>query len=594
MDTHCIRSPICAVVGHVDHGKSSILDYIRNTNIVASEAGSITQAIGASIIPIEMITQKCEHLVKSMNMNFTIPGLLFIDTPGHAAFSSLRKRGGSLADIAIVVVDIKEGFKPQTIESIKILQDSKTPFIIAVNKIDTLHSYKTQVQNSVQSVLGNMQKQSANLQSEFETKMYEIVQKSYELGFPAERFDRVSDFTKEVALVPVSALKGDGMPELLMVLSALTQKYLEKKLHISAEGPAKGTILEIKESQGVGTVLDTIIYDGTLSVGDIIVIGDLHEPIVTKVKGLYVPATAKDMRDSKSKYTSVKSVCAATGVRICAQNLDRVSSGMPIAVCTEDNVVQVQKEIMTEIESIDIPLKEKGVIVKADTIGSLEALVSLLSQEDIPVREATVGEISKRDLLEVEANLQTDPDNAVLLGFNIKKPKVVPKGITVFTAPVIYELLDNFTAWRKDLLDKKQKAQKESLPKVCVCKFLDRCSFRQSNPAVFGVEVLRGTLTKNSILMKKDGSKVNIVQNIQEDSKDVPFAEKNAQVAIAIPGVTIGRQIHEGDVFYTMISESDFLSMKKQKDLLSAEEIEIVKEIAEINRTLNPVWGIEE
>ncbi len=589
-----MRSPICAVVGHVDHGKSSILDFIRNTNIVANEAGSITQAIGASIIPIEVIKKKCGDLAKQMKLTFTIPGLLFIDTPGHAAFSSLRKRGGSLADIAIVAVDIKEGFKPQTIESIKILQESKTPFIIAVNKIDTLNSYKTQSQTQEKSVLANIAKQTPQLQSEFETKMYEIVQKSYELGFPAERFDRVSDFTKEVALVPTSALKGDGMPELLLVLSALTQKYLEQKLHMSANGPAKGTILEVKDEIGMGTALDVIIYDGTISVNDIVVIGDLEEPTVTKVRGLFVPSSMSDMRDKKGKYVSVKSVCAATGVRICGSNLDRVKSGMPIAVCTQENVAKVQKEIMKEIQSMQLELDEKGVIVKADTIGSLEALVTLLKQENIPVREASVGEISKRDLLEIEANLQTDEDNAVLLGFNIKKPVQIPKGTQVFVAPVIYELIEKFVEWRKEKFAQKEQQEISSLPKVGCCKFLDGCAFRQNNPAVFGVEVLQGEITKNMLLMKKDGSRVNQVSTIQENNKDVSNAQKGAQVAISISGVTIGRQIDEGDIFYSMICESDFLKMKEKKHLLNEEQKNLLKEIAEINRKQNPVWGLDE
>src|SRR3989338_9048939 len=133
-----LRQPIIAILGNVDSGKTQLLDTIRNTAIVESEPGRITQSIGCSIIPIESIKKICGNMLENLKLEIKIPGFLIIDTPGHAAFTSLRKRGGNLADMAILVVDVNDGIKVQTIECIGILRQYKTPFVIALNKIDLI------------------------------------------------------------------------------------------------------------------------------------------------------------------------------------------------------------------------------------------------------------------------------------------------------------------------------------------------------------------------------------------------------------------------------------------------------------------------
>jgi translation initiation factor 5B len=293
------RKVLVTVVGHVDHGKTSLLDKIRRSAVTSGEAGAITQAIGVSIIPIETIKKICGKLLDALGDKITVPGLLTIDTPGHAAFTSLRKRGGSLADIAILVIDINEGFKPQTIESIEILKSNKVPFIVATNKIDLLPGWKY---DENKNLLQNISELGHQEQGEFEKKMYEIVGKFGELGIQAERFDRVSDYTKQVALVPLSAHTGQGIPELLMVLTGLAQKYLEQSLQVEIEGNAKGTILEVKEEKGLGTTVDTIIYNGALKVNDNLIIGNIGEPIVVKVRALLEPVELSEMRDKKGKF----------------------------------------------------------------------------------------------------------------------------------------------------------------------------------------------------------------------------------------------------------------------------------------------------
>lgn len=591
--TQCIRSPICVVVGHVDHGKSSVLDWIRSSNIVSSEAGGITQAIGASIIPLEVIKQKCGTLLDKMKLSFSIPGLLFIDTPGHAAFGSLRKRGGSIADIAIVVVDVREGCMPQTIESIKILKEAKTPFVVAVNKIDAINGYKTCEQQKTTSILANIQKQSPEVITRIETQMYTVVQQLYELGFPCERFDRVADFSKEVALIPISARVGDGMSELLMVITALTQKYLEEHLKVDVTGTAKGSILEVKEVQGMGTVIDAIIYDGTMNTNDIIVIGDLSEPIVTKIRGLFVPSTLKDMRDEKSKYKPTKSVCAATGVRICAPGLDRVKSGMPLATATEQTIESVQTEIMQQLDAFKIELDTQGIVIKADTIGSLEAMMYLLREEKIPVRAASVGQISKKDILDAKSNIEKAEEYAVILGFNIAKPDdIKDKDIRLFVEPVIYKLVDDYKAFKADIEKKRLNERLAQLPAICKVQFLHGCSFRQNNPAIFGIHVHQGVIKINMPLIKADLSRIGYVKGLQHNKQSLSQATKEMEVALSVDGITIGRQIAEGDYLYTQLSEEEYLKFKDYTHLLTAEQKDLLKEIAELYRKINPVWGL--
>lgn len=275
-------------------------------------------------------------------MELKFDGLLCIDTPGHAAFSSLRRRGGNLADIAVLVIDINQGLQPQTIEAIEILKNYKTPFIIAANKIDTISGWRVK-QNM--PVLKDAAEQDARTVTQFETKIYEIVGKLFEHGLEADRFDRVSDFTKQVAIVPTSAKSGEGMPELLLMLAGLAQKYLEGKLADSdTKNPGHGTILEVKEMQGVGTILDVILYDGHMKVGDNLIIGGMEYPIVTKIKALLEPNDLQDMRDKKSKYKNVDEVNAACGVRVSANDVEEAISGMPVMTCCDEEIENTKKQ----------------------------------------------------------------------------------------------------------------------------------------------------------------------------------------------------------------------------------------------------------
>ncbi len=584
-----IRQPIITFVGHIDHGKTSLQDYIRDSSITKSEAGKITQHIGSSNIPLETVKKLCGKLLDTLKLKFTIPGLLFIDTPGHAAFTNLRRRGGNLADIVILVININEGVMPQTLECIDILKQYKTPFIIALNKIDLLQGWQSK--NSF--LIQNIKSQSETIQKILDTKLYELVGKLSELGFNAERFDRIEDYTKQIAIVPTSAKTGEGIPELLMVLTGLAQKFMEQNLNVNTEGNARGTVMEIKEEKGIGKTIDAIIYDGNLKQNDIIVIGTLDEPISTKVKALLEPVPLADMRDKKTKFSSVKQVSAASGVKIFAPELEKVVAGMPLRSCPANEVEKVKEEIRKEVEEVVIETDTQGIVIKADSLGSLEALTKLLKEKNISVKKASIGNISKKDISDASINYEQDPLNAVILGFNVELiPGVKPQKVKVIKNNVIYKLIEDFEKYREQEKKRIEGKEIEFLVRPCKLQIMKGYVFRQNNPAVVGVDVLAGTLKVAVPLMKKDGHVLTEVKSMQHDQDSIETAERGKQVAISLPKVTVGRQINENDILYSAVPEEDFRKLKELKKHLSEEEKTILKEIALIMREKNPMWGI--
>jgi translation initiation factor 5B len=567
-----LRSPTCVFVGHVDHGKSSILDRIRGTSIVKQEAGGITQKISSSKVSLEHIKKLAGNLLTKLKFDITLPGILFIDTPGHASFTSLRKRGGNIADIAVLVVDIREGFKPQTIEAIEILKHYKTPFILALNKIDLLSGWRG---STNKTLIESINSQGEFVKNLLDQKLYEIVGKLYEYGLNAERFDRVQDYTKQVAIVPVSALTSEGVPELIMIISGLAQRFLEERLKVQKEEQGKGVVLEVNEQKGLGCVLNIILYDGSLKVNDTILVGGTSKIISSKVRGIF------------EQGKSVKKVDAATSIVVCGPNLDDVSSGMPFRVAN-NNANEIKKEIQNEIKEVLIETDKDGIIVKADSVGSLEAIIFMLKEKKIKISKASIGEISKKDIIDAES--QKDELNKVILGFNVKNAKI--KDVEIITNDIIYKIIENFGKFREEKIKEIELRQLQRINKPCKIVFLRNYIFRQSNPAVIGVEILTGTLKVEMHFIKKDGIKIGEVKSIQSEGKGASEAEKGKQVAVSLPSVTVGRQITEGDVFISDINESDFRKLKDMKRFLNQDEVELLKEIISIKRKENPLWGV--
>ena len=580
-----IRQPIVSVLGHVDHGKTTLLDFIRGTAVAARESGAITQHIGATEIPIDAIKQVCGNLLQGKA--FSLPGLLFIDTPGHHAFTTLRSRGGSLADIAILIVDITEGVKPQTYESINILKQYKTPFIIAANKIDKISGWQTTDKLAKQRI----ESQPPKVTQVFEEKLYELIGDLYDQGFQAELYYKIKDFRKSIGIVPISAKKGEGINELLMTLVGLAQRFLEEQLHIET-GPAKGTVLEVKEEVGMGTTIDTIIYNGVIKSSDTIAIGTKSEPVVTTIKALLKPKPLDEIRDPRERFDSVKEVSAASGIKISSPNLDNVIPGAPLRVITDD-----EEEIIEEIKKqtrIDIEVDEDGLLIKADTIGSLEALIKESREKGIKIRKAEIGNVSKRDITEAAAT--TDPFNKVIFSFNVKilpeaKEELAETDVTVFNEDVIYTILEKYDDWYAKTKDILEKQRRQTYTHPGMIKILPEYIFRVSHPAIFGVRILAGRIHQDIRLMREDGRVIGRIKAIQEENQSVDEAKQGAEVAVSVDGITIGRQVKGGDILYTDIPSEDAKKLRDM-DVLTLDEKDVLEKIFEIKRKTEKFWGM--
>jgi translation initiation factor 5B len=574
-----IRSPIVSVLGHVDHGKTTLLDKIRGTSVAAGEPGAITQHVGASFVPIDAIEKKCKELIKRYKFKLSVPGLLFIDTPGHEAFTNLRKRGGSIADLAVLVVDITQGFQPQTIEALEILKAYKTPFVVAANKIDLLNGWIVKPDVCFADTFSS---QREFVQNELDEKIYAFVRKLAEFGFDSERFDRVTDMTKQVLIIPVSAKTGEGFQDMLLLLAGLSQKFMGKILDVEMEKPAVGNVLEVKEVMGLGMTIDAIIYEGKIEVGDKIALASFDGPIVTKVKAILQPAPMEEIRDPKKKFSAINKVYAAAGIKIAAPGLEHAIPGSPLEV-VGINEEKAKKEIEEEVDRIKIDKKNDGVIIKTDALGSLEAVTSLL-KGTCPIRKADVGFVTRKDLAEAESVKKRDRYCGAIFAFNIKITHDITTeahnmGIKIFHSNVIYRLNEEYEKWKKDeeKLEKKEVLGKYIYPAKII--IIPGYVFRTSKPAIVGVEVLGGILKPDTPLMNEDGETVGEVQSIQENNISIDKAEKGAKIAVSIKNATVNRTIFERQILFSAVPAAHLYAL--QDRFADKKLLEEIKKIVE-------------
>ncbi|MGB9713751.1 MAG: translation initiation factor IF-2 [Candidatus Bathyarchaeales archaeon] len=590
-----IRQPIVCVLGHVDTGKTLLLDKIRKTSVQAREVGGITQHIGASFFPAETLKQLVGPMLFMVKAEIEIPGLLVIDTPGHEAFTNLRRRGGSVADIAILVIDVLRGFEAQTYECIEILKARKTPFLVAANKIDRLPGWKSYPDTPF---LKAYQLQDRYVREDLDARLYDIIGVFSRLGFRADRFDRIRDFTKTIAIVPTSAKTGEGITELLMVLVGLTQQYLKKQLQ-TTEGAAKGTVLEVKEEPGLGLTVNTIIYDGVLHGDDLIVVGGKEKPIATRIRAILVPKPLDEIRDPRDKFSSVDSVSAAAGVKIVAPELEGALAGAPLyAVPPGEDVEKYVRLVSEEVERIRIATDVEGVILKADTLGSLEAIAEILKRNNVPVRLADVGDVSKRDVIEASIVKEHEPLYGVILAFNVKvlpdaEEEAKNKSVQIFMEKIIYHLIDNYLSWLKTQHEAKIEEEFEKLVKPGKIRVLEGYIFRRAKPAIFGVEVLAGRIKPRYTLVRgEDGKDLGEIQQIQEKGAALSEAKQGMQVAISMDKPMVGRHLFEKDVLYVKVPEADAKALlTKFMDKLTAEEQEALNEYVALMRKKTSFWA---
>ena len=579
------RQPIVSVLGHVDHGKTSLLDKIRGGTVADREAGRITQHIGATEVPVDVLKEACSDL--GCNLTFRLPGLLFIDTPGHHSFMTLRSRGGALADMAVLIVDIKEGFKPQTIESLEILRREKTPFIVAANKVDRIAGWNSQNKPFVRS-FGEQTEDARNRMNE---ELYKLIGGLYDHGFSADRYDGIKDFTRNVAIVPMSAKTGEGIEDLLLTLIGLAQTYLKGELEVE-EGEGEGTILEVKEVVGLGTTLDTIVYEGVFRKGDEVVIGTHDEPLVTRIKALLKPKPLDEIRDPRERFDEVREVSAAAGIKVVTPEAEGVMAGAPIKVIgnlDRDKLIDmVRDESQPSIDTV-----ETGVIIRADAIGSIEGLASELKDKDIPISNAEIGDIAQKDI--IRAATLNEPLHRVILAFNVN---LLPEAeeyledvdVKIFRREVVYQLVEDYVDWMEEKKKELEGERRDKITHPGKLRILDDKIFRLSKPAIVGVRVLGGHIGLDQQLLKEDGRVVGTIKSIRSGEKNVDDASQGEEVAVAIDGVTIGRQIKGGEDLYINIPEGD---AKKLRNIeLDFDENRILEEVREIKKKERPFWGM--
>lgn len=510
-----LRSPICCILGHVDTGKTKLLDKIRQTNVQEGEAGGITQQIGATYFPVDALQQKIAAVNQDGKFDFKVPGLLVIDTPGHESFSNLRSRGSSLCNIAILVVDIMHGLEPQTLESMKLLRDRKTPFIVALNKIDRLYGWKKIDNNGFQDSLAF---QNKNVQNEFRDRLEKTKLAFAEQGFNSELFYENKNMARFVSLVPTSAHTGEGIPDMLKLLVSLTQERMTSSLMYLSE--VECTVLEVKVIEGLGTTIDVILSNGVMREGDRIVLCGIDGAIATNIRALLTPAPLKELR-LKSQYVHNKEAKASLGIKIAADDLQGAIAGSRLLVVgPEDDEEELEEEVMADLEALMSKTSKDraGVSVQASTLGSLEALLEFLKQSKIPVANINIGPVYRKDVIRAVRMLDKDETKqfAVMLCFDVKVDKEAQQyadeqGIKIFTADIIYHLFDDFTKHMAQLVE--QKKEESKLQAVFPCVLSPLSVFNKKDPIVVGVDVVEGSL---KVLTPIAAVKHNSVTGVKE------------------------------------------------------------------------------
>ncbi|KAF2837149.1 hypothetical protein M501DRAFT_986489 [Patellaria atrata CBS 101060] len=588
-----LRSPICCILGHVDTGKTKLLDKIRQTNVQEGEAGGITQQIGATYFPVEALKKKTDVVNRDGSFIFNVPGLLVIDTPGHESFTNLRSRGSSLCNIAILVVDIMHGLEPQTLESMRLLRDRKTPFIVALNKIDRLYDWKKVDNNGFQESL-SLQKKS--VQAEFRDRLERTKVAFAEQGFNSELYYENKSMARNVSLVPTSAHTGEGIPDLIKLLCKLTQERMTNSIMYLSE--VECTVLEVKVVEGLGTTIDVILSNGVLKEGDRIVICGTNGPIATNIRALLTPAEMKELR-VKSAYVHNKEVKASMGIKIAADGLDQAIAGSRLLVVgKDDDEDELGDEVMSDIANLlsKISTTGRGVSVHASTLGSLEALLEFLRVSKVPVANIGIGPVFKRDVMQAGTMLEKQKEYAVMLCFNVKIDKEAQQyadsvGVKIWTAEIIYHLFDKWTAHMKEL--SAQRKEESKMLAVFPCVLAPVAVFMKKDPIVVGVDVIEGNLRlntpicaikRNPVTKVKDIINLGRVTSIERDHKQIDICKKGQpSVAVKIEGPNqplYGRHLEEKDTLYSLISRQSIDTLKDfYRDEVSRDEWALIKKL---------------
>jgi len=544
-----LRSPICVIMGHVDTGKTKLLDKIRKTNVQLGEAGGITQQIGATYFPSDTLKKMTRFFAEKYKLEYMLPGLLIIDTPGHQSFTNLRSRGSSLCDIAILVVDIMHGIQSQTLESISLLQAKRTPFIIALNKIDCIADWAPSQQQYC-PFAKTYPTQSQACKDHFQKRLSKVTTEFAEKGINVTPYFKLKygENVKitEIPIVPTSARTGEGIPDLLMLVQLITQTKMKKKL--VSKNELQCSVLEVKVEEGIGTTLDVVLVNGVLKVHDTIVLAGQKDgvsvPIVTTIRALLTPQPLKELR-VKSEWVSHPVIYAAMGCKISASNLDGAIAGSELFVAHDDNEVELyQDKVLQDTQSIlqQVDKEDIGLMVQSSTLGSLEALLSYLHSKNLKVAQIAIGPVHRKDVLAIAPMVEKAPTYAVILAFDVTvtpeaKAAAQEFGVTIFEAKIIYHLTDQYEQFLATVKARAKEAARKKAVFPAIIKINNGGIFRRNDPMILGVTVLEGTLRKGTPLCALVNDKIRgigTIDGLKLNDKDVEKAPTGSEVSVSI------------------------------------------------------------
>ncbi|EFO26683.2 elongation factor Tu GTP binding domain-containing protein [Loa loa] len=540
--TNNLRSPVICVLGHVDTGKTKMLDTIRRTNVQDGEAGGITQQIGATQVPAAAIIERTKMVRDFIGHEMKIPGLLIIDTPGHESFSNLRSRGSSLCDYAILVVDLMHGLEQQTLESFNLLRKRQTPFVIALNKIDRLYDYES---NPRKDIYQHLKSQPLNTQLQFKELKDKVVLQFAEQGVNVVMANENRDLNEYISMVPTSAFLGDGIGNIMAHIVSDSQNRLAEKLAYCEELDC--TVMEVKSLPGLGTTIDVILVNGSLRVGDVIVLTGTDGAIITQIRELLMPQPLKELR-VKNAYEHYQMIKGAQGIKILAKNLEKALAGLPIFVANrEDELLVLKEDCEAQLSKALMAIKKKpeGVYVQASTLGSLEALLEFLRTQKIPYSNVNIGPVHKKDVQKAAAMLERKEEYACILAFDVRVDREVEQfaateGVRIFSADIIYHLEDSFLKYREELKLKRRRQNEHLAVFPCKLRILPQHIFNARNPIVIGVSVDAGQLKRGVPLCvpSKDSIFIGTVSSIERNHEQVEIARTGEEVCIKIENTT--------------------------------------------------------
>lgn len=560
------RRPIVSVLGHVDHGKTELLDAIRDSNVQNSEPGGITQHVKATNMSIDSV----RNLTSGFSDEVNIPGFVWIDTPGHDAFKTARSKGGQFADIAVLVIDVKNGLQPQTIESIEILKRNQTPFVVALNKIDKLPGWN-----------GSVSESTDVFRDRLRNRAYEISGSLHEHGITANLYDKIDDFQKNVAMIPISAKESFGVSELSRVVIGLTQRYLDDNITVSSDGSVEGVILNVTKHKGFGTVADILLYDGRIEEQDKLFISADDTVQDIRIKSILLPDS-----DGKDLYTQVDSASAAVFARLDIVPSDVLKPGYVIK----------NEPSFSDDETSDVETDEHGVVVCADTSSSMSALVNHLRDKDYQVGSASVGSVNRYNV--TEASTMPTTENKVVIGFNVgvtdgAEELAKDESVRIVNGTVIHGVVEDYEDHHRAVNEERKPDHEVIRPGEM--EVMDGFVFNRESPAIFGVRVTKGQVHQGCSIVRDVESYDNpcgTINRIEKDGETVEYLEEGEEGSVQVDGASVGKDFRERDRILSKVSESEISEvMSQHEDLLSDTDVELIEEIRDYHQKWNPFWG---